>query len=384
MKKTIYLDNAGATPIDPKVKRVILAYLEKFGNVSSVHTAGREAKEIIDAARKTVASIINARPEEVVFTSSGTESANLAVLGVARANKEKGKHIITTQTEHPAVLKACEYLEKNEGFKVEYLEVEDSGIINPLTLKNVLRKETVLVSVMYANNEIGTIQPIQEISKIIRRFEKENQIRVIFHTDACQAAGALNLDVQKLGVDSMTLNGSKIYGPKGTGCLFVRQGIKLMPVILGGGQERGLRDGTEKPALIAGFAEALKIVDQNKEKESKRQTKLRDRLISEILKSIPDSRLNGDAKLRLPNNINISFKDVDGEMLMLFLDRKGICISTGSACSSQEIGPSRVMKAIKNPNGWGNIRISLGLKTTRKELEWTLELIKKEVENLRK
>ncbi len=371
-KKTIsngiYLDYAATTPLDPKVEKVILAQLKNFGNPSSIYSLGRQAKQVIEGARKSVAKILNSRTEEVVFTGSGTESDNLAIFGVARAYKSFGKHIITSKIEHHAVLRACQYLEKNEGFKVTYLDVGKNGIVDPVSVKKALRSDTTLVSIIYANNEIGTIQPIKEISKIIKIYRQYEKLP-FFHTDACQAAGALNLNVQDLAVDLATLNGSKIYGPKGIGCLFVRRGIHLRPVILGGSQEGGLRAGTENPALIAGFAKALELVDKNKEKESKRLIQFRDYVINQILTKIPNSKLNGDAISRLPNNINISFKNTDGEMLMLALDQNGIQVSTGSACTSSETGPSHVMQAIGNPEGWGNLRITLGRQTTKKELD---------------
>ncbi len=405
--KNIYLDYAGATPLDPQVERVILRHLKNFGNASSAHAIGRAAKKIIDDSRLTAAEVLNCRPTEIVFAGSGTESANLAVFGAARAYKSFGRHIVTTKIEHHAVLRACQYLERAEDFRVAYLDVEKNGIVNPEAVKKALRSDTILVSVMYANNEIGALQPIKAIAKIIRDFRNRQPQTThpeklrngagyslqtggktpFFHTDACQAAGALDLNVQELGVDLMTLNGSKIYGPKGTGCLFVRHGISLAPVIVGGGQERGLRAGTENPALIAGFAKALEIADRNKEKESARLTKLRDYLIAEILKKIPSARLNGDPKLRLPNNINISFKDIDGEMLMLALDQKGIQVSTGSACTATirqlADGPSHVIGAIGNPAGWGNLRLTLGRQTTKKDLSHITKVLTESVRRLK-
>lgn len=379
ISKGIYLDYAGTTPLDPRVEEVILARLKDFGNASSVHAIGRQAREIIEEARGKVAEIVHARTEEIIFTGSGTESDNLAIFGITRAYKNLGRHIVTTKIEHHAVLGACQYLEKSEGFKVTYLEVGKNGIVDPEAVKKAIRSDTILVSIMYANNEIGTIQPIAKIGRFIRSHKHATRFSIAvppyFHTDACQAAGALNLNVQELALDLMTLNGSKIYGPKGTGCLFVRRGTKLTPVIVGGSQERGLRAGTENPALIAGFAQALALADKNKEKESKRLTQLRDYMISQILTKIPNSQLNGDPGLRLPNNINVSFKNVDGEMLMLALDQKGIQVSTGAACTVSETGPSHVMRTIRNPEDWGNLRITLGRQTTKKDIEYVLKVL---------
>jgi len=375
MKKEIYLDYAGATPTDPRVKRVILDYMDEFGNASSVHLAGRRAKKIIDESRKKVSDILGSKPEEIIFTGSGTESDNLAIFGVAKGYKRSGKHIITSKIEHPAVLRACQYLEEHEGFAVSYLDVKKNGIVDSFAVANALTPDTVLVSIMYANNEIGTIQPIEEIGRAVRRFRGGKKIP-LFHSDACQATGALNIDVAKLGVDLMTLNGSKIYGPKGIGCLYIKRGISLMPLILGGSQELGLRAGTENPALIAGFAKALELADKNKEKENKRLTKLRDHIIENILKTTV-SRLNGDRTQRLPNNINISFDGIDGEMLVLMLDKEGIQVSTGSACSATSTEPSYVLKAIGLPTAFAesSIRVTLGRTTTKKEIDRFLKLM---------
>ena len=415
MSKKIYLDYAAATPLDPRVERVMARAEKIFGNASSVHWAGREAQKIIDQSRAKIGRILHCRPGEIVFTGSGTESANLAIFGMALAyrkldehknpgghtrlnfrtsasgavatgkSENLGGHIITTKIEHHAVLRACQYLEKFEGFKVTYLDVKPDGIIDPEAIRKALRPDTILVSVMYANNEIGTIQPIKQIAKIIKSSKLKAisyKLKPIFHSDACQAAGALDINVQNLGVDLLTLNGSKIYGPKGTGCLFVKRGLRPLPIIVGGGQERGLRAGTENPALIAGFAAALEIADKNKIRESARLTKLRDFAITKILRSVLKARLNGDPVKRLPNNINISFKGIDGEMLMLALDQKGIAVSTGSACTTTETGPSHVLKAIKNPQGWGNVRITLGKQTTQSELNYLLANLPREVKKL--
>ena len=385
-RRRIYLDHAGATPLDPKVERVILANLKYFGNASSVHQTGSLAGKIVSNSRKKIATVLGSRPEEIIFTGSGTESANLAIMGVARAYKRLGRHIITTNIEHQCVEKACEYLVKNEGFELTVIDVNDRGLIDPAQVTKAIRSDTVLVSIIYANNEIGTIQPIAKIARTIREHKNLGTKMFdlpLFHIDACQAAGTLKLNVQELGVDLLTLNGSKIYGPKGIGCLFGRHGVRLEPLILGGGQERGLRAGTENPALIAGFAEALVIANRDRKKESLKLSKLRDYLIKGILKNISEARLNGDTFLRLPNNINMSFENVDGEMLMLALDQKGIEVSTGSACTVAETGPSHVMKAIGNPDNWGNIRITLGKQTTKKNLDYVLRQLITVVTKLR-
>lgn len=385
MKKIIYLDYAGATPVDLTVQKIIAEHTDKsFGNASSPHAVGRKAKGVIEEARLGVAKVIGAKTTEIVFTNSGTESDNLAILGVARSYKKYGRHIITTNIEHLAVLRSCQFLEKDEGFKITYLPVDKNGIIDSKILEKNLRPDTILISVMYANNEIGTVQPIKEISDVIKNYRKKGNNKLpIFHTDACQAAGALNLNAHELGVDLMTLNGSKIYGPKATGCLYINRNVQLNPILLGGGQERGLRPGTENPALIAGFAKALEITDQKRNSESKRLIKLRDYLISEILNKIPNSKLNGDIQKRLPNNLNFSFDNIDGEMLMLALDRVGVQVSTGSACSATTTGPSHVIRAVGNPDGWGNIRVTLGRATTKKELTYFFNILRRLVEKMR-
>ncbi|MBI2063787.1 MAG: cysteine desulfurase [Candidatus Yanofskybacteria bacterium] len=402
-RKTIYLDNAGTTPMDTRVERVVLKHMrESWGNASSVHDVGRQARGVIDDSRKRVARVLGVKSEEMIFTGSGTESDNLAIFGVARAYKTRQNfskknlgglrgHIVTTRIEHPAVLRACQYLEKKEGFKITYIGVDKNGIVNPADIAKALRSDTILVSIMYANNEIGTVQPIVEISKAIKNFRqnlktKTHNLKHFFHVDACQAAGALNLNVNQLGVDLMTLNGSKIYGPKGTGCLYVRRGVELVPQIVGGSQERGLRAGTENPALIAGFAKALELADENKKKESTRLIELRDYMIGQILKTIPGSHLNGDAVRRLPNNINISFENIDGEMLMLALDQGGIQVSTGSACTSTSTEPSHALKALglSDELAKGNIRITLGRQTMKKDIDYVLKTLVSLVKKLRK
>jgi cysteine desulfurase len=387
----IYLDNAATTPTDPRVVKAMELYFNKiYGNPGSLHQAGREASKVIFQARKTISQIINCKPEEVIFTGSGTESDNLAVLGSARANKKFGRHIITSNIEHHAVLYPFEQLEK-EGFKVTFSKVDKDGILILDSFKESIKDDTIFVSIMYANNEIGTIQPIVEIGKIIKEVRADRIKRgvitpIIFHTDACQAAGYLDLDVQKLGVDLLTLNGSKIYGPKGTGVLFIRAGVKIEPMVYGGGQEGGRRSGTENLPGIIGLAEALKISQEKRKKESDREIKLRDYFIKELSKKISKVVVNGHLQKRLPNNVNISILDIEGEAMLLWLDKYGVFVSTGSACDSQSLEPSHVILALGRPYEYanGNLRFTLGRSTTKKDLDYVLKVLPKIVKDLRR
>ena len=386
----IYLDYAAATPVDKKVNSLMSEVSTRFfGNPSSVHSLGLEAKKTLEEARKKIAGLSGVKSDEIIFTGSGTESINLAILGVARFYPEPSKmssgaskkgHILTTNIEHMSVLRACRQLEK-EGFKVDYLPVEQNGIIDPERIIKAVKPNTILISVQYANNEIGTIQPIKTIAQKLKMADLSVPV---FHTDACQAAGFLNIRPETLGVDLLSFNGSKIYGPKGVGVLFKKNKIKLEPIIYGGPQERGLRAGTENVSLATGMALSLELAEENKAKEVKRLTSLRDWLIQKIQIKIPETKLNGDSKKRLPNNINISFKGVDGEMLMLGLNRRGFAVSTGSACTTSETGPSHVISALGGSKEEGNLRITLGRETTKKELETFLETLKEEVTKLRK
>ena len=399
--KKIYLDNAATTPVRREVLDAMLPFFsEKYGNPSSFHSAGKEVKDAMEIAREKIAKILNCRSAEIIFTSGGTESDNLGIMGVARANRDKGRHtrpnfltaeknaaetqlknlgghIITSTIEHPAVLEACRKLEK-EGFEISYLPVDKEGIIKLDEFKKVLRQDTILISIMYANNEIGTIQPIKEIAKILRdNTDKKNTGLPYFHTDGCQAAGALDFDVVKLGVDLLTFNGSKIYGPKGIGVLYVKKGIKLEPIIYGGGQERGLRSGTENTAGIVGLAVALELAQKEKDEENKRLTKLRDYLIEGILKNIKGSRLNGSKTNRLPNNINVYIPKVEGEAMLLYLDSKGIYAATGSACSSMSLKPSHVLVAIgcQDEEAHSSLRFTLGRATKKEDLNYVLKVL---------
>jgi len=387
MNRLMYLDHAATTPLDPRVREVMLPYLtEKFGNPSSFHTLGKQSKDDMNESRSQIAEVLNVRSDEILFTSGGTESDNFAVLGFARANQTNGRHLITTTIEHHAVLEAMIQLEKKEGFEVTYLKPDRDGLVSMSQIADALRPDTILVSVMYANNEIGTVQPIREIGNLIQKYRKEQKHTwPVFHTDACQASSFLDLDVERLHVDLLALNGSKMYGPKGVGLLFIKRGIKLQPLQFGGSQERGLRPGTENVAGIIGMAKALTLAQKDKEKESQRLVPLRDKLINGILKSIPKTRLNGHSTMRLPNNANISFMDIEGEALVLYLDAAGVFVSTGSACTSASLEPSHVILALGMPYevAHGSIRFTLGHETTEKDIDYVLKTLPPLVEKLR-
>jgi cysteine desulfurase len=385
----IYLDHAATTYMDSRVKsRMDKYYSVVFGNPSSIYEEGRLAKEELDSSRREVASILGVGPHEVYFTGGGSESDNLAVLGVSRAYKSEGDHVITSKIEHHAVLHAVNRLEK-EGFTASYAGVDKDGVVDISKIKSDLNKFTVLVSVMYVNNEIGTIQPIKEIAKIIRDFKKslgrsETQ-PPFFHTDAIQAAAYFDINPFRLGADLMTLNGSKIYGPKGVGMLYAKRGIRIEPLIYGGGQERGTRSGTENVAGIAGFCEALRIVREEKEKEAKRLFVLRNYLVENILKMIPDTALNGSLENGAPHIANFSFFGVEGESLVLYLDAKGIACSTGSACNSASLEPSHVIMELKKPPEYahGSARFSFGKKTKKEDLDYLLSVLPPIISRLR-
>lgn len=412
MARRIYLDHAATTYLDPEVKRAMEPYWEKkFGNPSSLHQEGMEARKALNDSRKIIASLIGANPDEIIFTNGGTESDNLAIFGVAgqyqrqpatltsdvnvAGCRQKAGHIITTKIEHHAVLNSCEDLERRaclparQGFAVSYLNVSEEGIVDLKELKKSLRKETILVSIMHANNEMGAIQPISEAAKIIRDFKKQNNLADLqppfFHSDAIQAAGYLDTNVRRLGLDLMSVNGSKIYGPKGVGFLYVKRGLKLLPIIRGGGQERGLRPGTENVAGIVGLAKAFELVQKNREKEAKRVSGLRDYLIRGVLKKIPRSFLNGHPILRLPNNANITISGVEGESLVLYLDAAGIACSTGSACTSQSLEPSHVILALGKPkeDAHCSLRFSLGKRNKKSDIDYLLKVLPEIVKKLR-
>jgi len=375
LDKRIYLDYASTTPVDKKVLKKMMPFFSvSFGNPSSLYSSGRQSKQAIDKSRKEVASILNTSPTEIVFTGSGTESDNLAILGVARANKKNGNHIIISAIEHKAVIEATQLL-KEEGFEITVLPVNKEGLIDVDECIGAITTKTILVSVMYANNEIGTIEPINELSEAIRKKRGLNMFP-LFHTDACQAAGYFSLNVRDLGIDLMTLNGSKIYGPKGIGILYKKEGIKIQPIVVGGGQEIGLRAGTENVANIVGFTEALKLVSISKEKESKRLIDLRDYFIKKINDAIPEAVLNGHKIYRLPNNINISIPYIEGESVILMLDELGIEAGTGSACSSYNLKPSHVLFAIGQDTNLihGSIRFTLGKYTKKSDIDYLMSV----------
>jgi len=374
--KSIYLDHAATTYMRDEVKEAMNPYFsDNFANPGSLHSAGLKAKAGLINARETIAKTINCKTEEIIFTSGGTESINLAIKSVA---SQKGKgHIITSKIEHPAVLRTCEFLE-TQGFSVTYLDVDETGLINPEDVEKAITKDTILNTIMYANNEIGTIEPVKEIARIAKKHG------ILIHTDACQAAN-LDVDVESLGIDMMTLNGSKIYGPKGIGLLYKKSNLKINPLMHGGGQESGLRSGTENVPSIIGFAKALELLQKDKAVENARLIELRDYLINETLKKIPKSFVNGPLKERLPNNANISFLDVEGESVLLYLNEKGIFVSTGSACSSKKLEVSHVLDAIglNHDAAHGSIRFSLGKRTTKEDIDYVLEVLPKIIESLR-
>ncbi len=373
------MDHSATTPVAPEVLEVMLPYFsEKFGNASSLHSFGLEAKEALEASREKVAKLLGANTEEIIFTSGGTESDNLALKGIAYRNREKGKHIITTTIEHPAILEVCRKLE-NQGFEVTYLPVTDEGFVDPGTLESAIRKDTILISAMHANNEIGTIQPLKEIGKIAAERD------IYFHTDAVQSAGKIPIDVNDMGLDLLSLSAHKLYGPKGVGTLYVRKGTRIESITQGGGHERNLRSGTENISGIVGLAKAAELAQQVMGEEAERLTKLRDILAKQVLDSVLDCWINGSMANRLPSNLNFSFKFIEGESLLLFLDSKGIAVSTGSACSSKKLEPSHVLLALglSPVDCHGSLRITLGRSNTEEEINYVAGAIKEAVERFR-
>lgn len=380
-KMNVYLDYASTTPTRKEVFEEAKPYFsKKFGNPSSFHSKGLEAKNAIVLSRKKIAKLLGAEPNEIIFTGSGTESINLAIKGVALQKIHEGKkHVITEKTEHHAVLHSMDWLEKEFGFETSYLNVDNEGFVDLNELEKTITNETAIVSIMYANNEIGTIQPIKKISEICKRKG------VLLHVDACQAPEYLDVNVKNLGVDLMTLNGSKAYAFKGTGLLYIKKGTKLTPLISGGGHENGLRAGTENVAGIVALAKALELAEKEKKRETKRLTQLRNYFIKRVIKEIPKTYLNGPIENRLPNNVNISFEGIEGESIMLYLDKEGIQVSTGSACTSQTLDPSHVLLAIGREHGLAHssIRFTFGKFTTKKEFDYTLSVLKKIIPKLR-
>ena len=379
-QKSIYLDYAATTPVDPRVLKAMLPYFaEKFGNTMSLYSLGREAKQALEKSRKIISHFINANPDEIIFTSSATESNNLALKGIAFANGNKGRHIIISSIEHHCILESAKWLEV-QGFEITKLKVDKYGLVSPKDLKKTIRKDTILVSVMHANNEIGTIEPIREIGKICR--EKG----VYFHTDAVQTFGKFPIDVNKMNIDLLTASSHKMYGPKGAACLFVRKGVKIEPLLHGGGHERGLRSSTVNVPAIVGFSEAIKICQKEMIKEGQREKKLRDKLIKGVLKTIPNSHLNGHPIKRLSNNANFWFDFIEGESIIFQLDALGVAASTGSACSSPTLEPSHVLLAIglKHQQAHGSLRLSLGRETKEKDIDYVLKVLPGIIQNLRK
>lgn len=376
----VYMDHAATTFIKPEVVETMLPFLkDHFGNPSSLYSIGREAKEAVETAREKLAKALGAKPEEIYFTSGGTESDNWAVKGTAFARRKRGKHIITTPIEHHAVLYPCEYLE-TQGFNVTYLPVDEYGLVNPEELEAALREDTILISVMYANNEIGTIEPIQEIGKIAREHG------IPFHTDAVQAIGNIPLDLhgKDKDVDMLSLSSHKFYGPKGIGALYMKEGIEIDNYMHGGAQEREKRAGTENVAGIAGMGKAIELATANIEEHNQKIRKMRDRLGAGILE-ISDCRMNGHPEKRLSGNLNFSFEYIEGESLLLMLDQMGICSSTGSACSSGSLDPSHVLSAIGVPPkiSQGSLRLTLGDANTEEDIDYVLEVLPQVVEKLR-
>lgn len=377
--KPIYLDYAATTPADPAVVQAMIPYFhDAFGNPSAIYSYGQEAKSAIEKARSSVASLIGARDEEIVFTSGGTEADNFALKGVAFANQKKGNHIITSAIEHHAVLESCKFLGKM-GFKITYLPVDKYGLVDLDQVKKAITDKTILISIMHANNEIGTVQPIAEISKIAR------EAGIYLHTDAVQTAGHIPTDVNELGVDLLSMSAHKLYGPKGVGALYIKKGTKLVTFMHGGGQERGRRASTENVPGIVGFGKAAELVQPELNKEMERVTGLRDKLIAGILKQIDHIHLNGHPVKRLPNNVNISVEFVEGESMCLNMDMAGICASTGSACSSASLEASHVLLAtgLDPVQAHGSLRFTLGKWTTNEEIDKVLEILPRIVTKLR-
>ena len=378
-KRQVYLDYSATTPVKQEVLESMVPYFTDFyGNPSSLYTAGQQSKDAIMTAREQVAALIGAEPSEVFFTSSGTEADNWAVIGGAMWKKAKGRHIITTVVEHHAILHSGEFLQK-EGYDVTYLPVDEQGLVSTDDLKNAIREDTTLVSIMFANNEIGTIQPIAELAAICK--EKS----IVFHTDAVQALGNVAIDVKALGVDLMSMSGHKIYGPKGIGALYIRKGISLPGYMHGGGQEAKKRAGTENLTGIVGFGKAAELAEKNLETHITKLSELRDYFLERVTAEIPDLRINGSLEKRLPGNINITFKYIEGEAILLMLDMKGVAVSTGSACSSASLSPSHVLEAIGVPveEIHGSVRFTIGDFTTKEDLDYTVDALKEVVSKLR-
>ena len=374
-----YFDNAATTRTDDEVLKEMLPYFsQSYGNPSSIYKIGRENRKAVEDAREKVAKAINVEPNEIYFTAGGSESDNTAIRGIAYAYKQRGNHIITSKIEHPAVLETCKQLEK-EGFEVSYIGVDEKGIVNLEELKNSIKETTTLITIMFANNEIGTIEPIKEIGKIA----KENNI--IFHTDAVQAVGSVKIDVKEMNIDSLSLSGHKFYGPKGIGALYVKKSVRFQKFVNGGHQEKNKRAGTENVPGIVGLGKAIEVAYSNLEEHNKKIKELRDYYVEEVKKRIPYIKINGDMENRLPGNSNISFRFIEGEGLLLNLDLKGICASSGSACTSGSLDPSHVLLAIGLPHeiAHGSLRITIGKYNTKEEVDYLLNNLEEIVSRLR-
>ncbi len=379
MKKMIYLDNAATTRTSPEVVEAMLPYFSEFyGNASTVYEFGGKSKEAISNARETIAAAIGAKENEIYFTAGGSESDNWALKAAAEAYKDKGKHIITSKIEHHAILHTCQWLEQN-GYEVTYLDVDEFGVVKLEELKKAIRPDTILISIMFANNEIGTIEPVAEIGKIAREHG------VLFHTDAVQAFGQLPINVDELNIDMLSSSGHKLNGPKGIGFLYIRKGVKIRSFLHGGAQERKRRAGTENVPGIVGFGKAVELALATMKERTDRERELRDYLMERVLKEIPFTRVNGDRSNRLPNNVNLCFQFVEGESLLIMLDMKGICGSSGSACTSGSLDPSHVLLAIGLPHeiAHGSLRLTLGSDTTKDDIDYTVDAIKEIVAQLR-
>ena len=377
--KIRYFDHAATTPIKQEVLDEMVPYLkEKFGNASSLYTLGRESKRAIEEARKRVAELINCKPNEIYFTAGGSESDNMAIKGIAYSNKYRGKHIITSKIEHPAVLHTCKVLEK-KGFRVTYLNVNKDGIVDLENLRRSIRNDTILISIMSVNNEIGTIQPIYEISKIAKMYN------IIFHTDSVQGVGHIPIDVKDMGIDMLSLSGHKICAPKGIGALYIKEGIEIEKLIDGGHQERDKRAGTENVAGIVGLGKACEIAKRDLEKNIEYLKNLRDYFINSVERRIEDASLNGSRKLRVSGNSNFSFKGINSQSLLLKLDEKGICVSSGSACSEGNGKPSHVLKAIglSDEEAESAIRVTFGEENTKEDVEYLVDNIIESIRELR-
>lgn len=379
MNKLIYLDHAATTAARPEVVNAMLPYFtERFGNPSSIYGFAAKNKEAISKSRDIIANALGAKSEEIYFTGSGTEADNWALKATAEAYRNKGKHIITSKIEHHAILHTCDYLE-SQGYEITYLDVDDKGLVRLDELKSVIREDTILVSVMFANNEIGTIEPVAEIGKIAHEYG------ALFHTDAVQAFGQVPINVDEMNIDMLSASGHKLNGPKGVGFLYIRKGLRLRSFIHGGQQERGRRAGTENVPGIIGLGKATELAIASMDERIKKETELRDYLIRRLTTEIPYTRLNGHESKRLPNNVNVSFQFVEGESILIMLDMAGICASSGSACTSGSLDPSHVLLAIGLPHeiAHGSLRLTLGYENTKEEMDYVADNVKRIIENLR-